>query len=303
MFNVSDYIERCAVSLLEQTLKDIEYIFIDDNSTDNTLDILHSVADNYPLRRDFIRVIKMDTNSGTSVVRSLGIKEARGEYIIHCDSDDWVDADYFEKLYNKAITENADIVIGDFKRESIGYSCEFITEVNNPPIQMLRNMHKASFYCMLWNKLMRRSLLMSNSITTKPGINMWEDVLICLPSFYYAKKIAKIEGAYYHYWINPKSYTQNSANEYSYTQRRLCINELEKFFADKEGDWSLLINYWKLLAKSYMLTREAFDPDRWKREYPEANNHIMRMKALSIWTRIIYKITSISSLPIKFAMK
>ena len=150
---------------------------------------------------------------------------------------------------------------------------------------------------------MRRSLLIDNTITLKPGINMWEDVLLCLQAFYFAEKIGKIEGSYYHYWINPMSYTVNSANECSYRQRKWCVMELEKFFADKEGDWSLLLNYWKMLAKSFMLTRTGFNPERWKREYPEANKRIMQMKAIPIQTRLMYKMTSITTLPIKLVMK
>lgn len=303
MFKAAQYIERCAVSLFEQTLNDIEYLFVDDCSPDATVEVLQAVLDRYPQKRENTRIIRMSINGGTSVVRALGMKEANGEFVIHCDSDDWVDADYFEKMYNEAVKENVDIVVGDFIRESINSTCTIETEVCNPPRNMLKEIHNKSFYCMLWNKLMRRSLLVDNTITLKPGINMWEDVLLCLQAFYFAEKIGKIEGSYYHYWINPTSYTVNSANDCSYRQRKWCVMELEKFFADKEGDWSLLLNYWKMLAKSFMLTRAGFNPDRWKHEYPEANKRIMQMKSIPIQTRLMYKITSITTLPIKLMMK
>ena len=303
IFKVSQYIEKCAISLFEQTLDDIEYLFIDDCSPDNSVDVLQAVLNKYPQRRDYTRIIRMNVNSGTSVVRALGIKEAKGEYIIHCDSDDWVDIDYFEKLYNKAVKENGDIVVGGFIRESENSTYIIETEICNPPKTMLNEMPNKSFYCMLWNKLMRRSLLVDNAIILKSGINMWEDVLVCLQAFYFAKRIDKIEGTYYHYWINPTSYTVNSANECSYQQRKCCVMELERFFADKDGDWSLLLNYWKMLAKSFMLTRAGFNPDRWKHEYPEANKYLMQMKAIPIQTRLMYKMTSITTLPIKLVMK
>lgn len=281
IFKVAQYIEKCATSLFEQTLDDIEYLFVDDCSPDNSVDILQSVLARYPQRRDRTRIIRINTNSGTSVVRALGMKEATGEYIIHCDSDDWVDTDYFEKLYNKAIKENADIVVGDFIRESRNYAYVIKTEVYNPPRKMLSEMHNKSFYCMLWNKLMRRSLLIDNVITLKSEVNMWEDVLICLQAFYFAKKIEKIEGSYYHYWINPTSYTVNSTNERSYQQRKSCVMELEKFFADKEGNWLLLLNYWKMLAKLYLLLPASSAPYRWRNEFSEAAVDIDRMGAFS----------------------
>ncbi|MEQ2516488.1 glycosyltransferase family 2 protein [Bacteroides zhangwenhongii] len=281
IFKVSQYIEKCAISLFEQTLDDIEYLFIDDCSPDNSVDVLQAVLNKYPQRRDYTRIIRMNVNSGTSVVRALGIKEAKGEYIIHCDSDDWVDVDYFEKLYKEAIKENADIVIGDFIRESINTTCTIETEVCNPPRLMLSEMCNRSFYCMLWNKLMRRPLLIDNAIRLKPGINMWEDVLVCLQAFYFAKRIGKIEGSYYHYRVNPESYTVNSANECSYWQRKCCVVELEKFFADKEGDWSLLLNYWKMLAKLYLLLPACFNPYKWRNEFSEAAIDIDKMGAFS----------------------
>lgn len=281
MFKAAQYIERCAISLIEQTLDDIEYLFVDDCSPDNTVEILQAVLDRYPQRRDNTRIIRMSINGGTSVVRALGMKEANGEFVIHCDSDDWVDTDYFEKLYNKAVKENADIVVGDFMRESINSIYLIETEVYNPPRKMLNEMHNKSFYCMLWNKLIRRSLLIDKAITLKPGINMWEDVLVCLQAFYFAKKIGKIKGSYYHYWINPESYTANSANERSYQQRKSCVIELEKFFVDKDGDWSLLLNYLKMLAKLYLLLPASLDPYRWRKEFPEAAIDIDKMGAFS----------------------
>lgn len=281
IFKVSQYIEKCAISLFEQTLDDIEYLFIDDCSPDNSVDVLQAILNKYPQRRGYTRIIRMNVNSGTSVVRALGIKEAKGEYIIHCDSDDWIDVDYFEKLYKEAIKENADIVVGDFIRESINSTYIIETEVCNPPRKMLSEMHNKSFYCMLWNKLMKRSLLVDNAIVLKPGINMWEDVLVCLQAFYYAKKIGKMEGSYYHYWVNPTSYTANSATESSYQQRKYCIVELENFFANKEGDWSLLLNYWKILAKQYLLLPASLDLYRWRNEFSEAMIDINKMGAFS----------------------
>lgn len=281
IFEVEQYIEKCAISLFEQTLDDIEYLFIDDCSLDESVEVLQAVLDRYPQKRDCTRIIKMSVNGGTSVVRALGMKEANGEYVIHCDSDDWVDIDYFEKLYNIAVKENADIVVGDFIRESINSTYIIETEVCNPPRKMLSEMHNKSFYCMLWNKLMRRSLLVDNAIVLKPGINMWEDVLVCLQAFYYAKKIGKMEGSYYHYWVNPTSYTANSATESSYQQRKYCIVELENFFANKEGDWSLLLNYWKMLAKLYLLLPAYFNPYKWRNEFSEAAIDIDKIGAFS----------------------
>ena len=108
-YNVEKYIERALTCLIEQTLSDIEIICVDDKSTDNTLDILHSYADRHPQ----IRVIAQPQNAGVSVTRNTGMDAAAGEYIGFMDPDDWVDANFYEKLYKHAIAEDADVCMGN----------------------------------------------------------------------------------------------------------------------------------------------------------------------------------------------
>lgn len=291
IYNAEQYIGKCAVSLFEQTLNDIEFIFIDDCSIDKSLEVLDHVLGKYPLQKNRTKIIKLSANGGTSIARSIGLQEAKGDYLIHCDSDDWMDYDFLEKLYSKAIEEDADIVIGDFIRESTNHHSLVTTDVYDTSRKMLENIHNQSFYCMLWNKLMKKKLLIDNNITFVQGINMWEDVLITLKSFYHATKIAKIEGSFYHYWVNPTSYTMNSANVKSYLQRKACIAELEKFFVDK-GDWRVQLNYWRLLAKMYLLQPGSMNVQMWKAEYPDAIFDIAEMNAFSSKEKFRLKLAS-----------
>ena len=98
IYNVEAYIERCAISLFEQTLDDIEYIFVNDCTPDNSMMILSEVLSRYPQRKEQVRIINQPKNQGAAKAREDGIKEARGEYIIHCDSDDWVDKNIYQLL-------------------------------------------------------------------------------------------------------------------------------------------------------------------------------------------------------------
>lgn len=97
VFNAEKYLKMCLNSLVSQTLKNIEIICIDDGSTDNSLAIL----DKFKSKDDRIKIIKQK-NYGVSMARNNGISEAQGEYIGFVDADDWVDKDFFEKLYNAA---------------------------------------------------------------------------------------------------------------------------------------------------------------------------------------------------------
>ena len=111
VYKVEEYIERCARSLFGQTLEDIEYIIIDDCSPDGSMEILERVLEEYPQRQGQVKVLHNKTNRGQAYSRRRGVEAATGDYIIHCDSDDYVEKDIYEKLYSKAKAENLDMVI------------------------------------------------------------------------------------------------------------------------------------------------------------------------------------------------
>ena len=107
-YNVEKYIDKCLKSLLNQTLQDIEIICVDDCSTDSTVEILNR----YKESDKRVRVIVSDINQGCSKMRNIGIENSTGEYLGFVDSDDWVDFDFYEKLYTKAKKTNAEVVKG-----------------------------------------------------------------------------------------------------------------------------------------------------------------------------------------------
>lgn len=111
VYNVEKYLKKCLNSLINQTLDDIEIICVNDGSTDNSDKILQEFA-----QKDSRIKILTQSNKGQSVARNLAIENANGEYLGFVDSDDWVDLDYFEKLYNIAIKYDCDIACAGFKR-------------------------------------------------------------------------------------------------------------------------------------------------------------------------------------------
>ena len=115
VYGVEKYIERCARSLFEQTLEDIEYIFVDDCTPDNSISILRKVLSEYPNREKQVKILHHDKNKGLAKARQTGLKIASGEYIAHCDSDDWVDKDLYKVLYNQAVNLKSDMIAFDCK--------------------------------------------------------------------------------------------------------------------------------------------------------------------------------------------
>lgn len=296
VYKAHEYISKCAESLFSQTLKDIEYIFIDDCTPDDSIQIIKNVLEQYPHRRPQVKIIKMQCNSGTGAVRKRGLEVASGEYVIHCDSDDWIDPQYYEKLYEAAIRESADIVVSNFIREYRKSAIRIECFATKNPVEALYNMPNNSFYCMLWNKLIRRDLLITHNISTLDRMDMWEDVLVTIQAYYFANKVAKAEGVCYHYIVNPNSYTANSANKNSYMQRKMCIDALSQFFASKDGDWTLFMDYWKLLAKSYLLQPGSFNPRKWRNEYSEASKSITLISEFSKKQKRIMQLSRFSLL-------
>ncbi|KAA3493038.1 glycosyltransferase family 2 protein [Vibrio mimicus] len=113
VYNTEMYVERAMISLMEQTLDDVQFIIINDGSKDNSLSIIKEVITRYPTRKDQITLISRE-NRGVAVSRAQGMELATGDYVIHLDSDDWAERNWLEAMYSKAIEDNADVVVCDY---------------------------------------------------------------------------------------------------------------------------------------------------------------------------------------------
>ena len=129
VYNVEKYLKRCLDSLINQTLKDIEIIVVNDGSTDNSLDILNKYAEN----DSRIKVIDKE-NSGVSDCRNIAMKQMKGKYIMFVDSDDWIDNNALEIMYTKIEEEKSDVVMCTYMREFTNHSKEKI--FNLPEIEL-----------------------------------------------------------------------------------------------------------------------------------------------------------------------
>lgn len=184
IYNVEKYIERCVRSLMEQTLDDIEYLFINDCTPDASINILQRIAQEYPVRQKQIRIIQMSENSGQAAVRKQGIMLSTGQYIIHCDSDDWVDKDAYRILYEKANEENADIVFCDFyQSDGVNHKIKMRHFPNFERRKLLGNVVK-NVYWTMWGAMIKRSVFTENAILY-PKDNNGEDMALMFQCIYY----------------------------------------------------------------------------------------------------------------------
>ena len=114
VYNSEKFMERCVRSLFEQKYQDIEFIFVDDGSTDSSMGILNQLLDEYPSVKERVVILTHSENKGCAMARLEGMKRATGEYLIQVDSDDYVTPDYVEKLVTSAKKYGSDVVVCDY---------------------------------------------------------------------------------------------------------------------------------------------------------------------------------------------
>lgn len=225
VYNVAEYLERCLNSLINQTLNEIEIICVNDGSTDNSLCILEKFAG----LDKRIKIINQK-NKGLSGARNTGIKLIQGEYFGFLDSDDWVDLDYFEKLYKRAKNCDADISLGDFIRKG-KFKHKIRLKLNKEEEFVGDNekFYGSQFYhfpC-VWNKIYKTSKF--NDLRFIEGI-YFEDGPYTIQALHRANKVVTCCNTYLYYFVNPNSIvkTLNKKKEQDmYNSSKFILNYIK----------------------------------------------------------------------------
>lgn len=296
VYGVEKYIERCARSLFEQTLDDIEYLFIDDCTPDHSIEMLLKIMEEYPQRKPQVIIHRMEMNSGQAKVREWGIKNATGEYLIHCDGDDWVEITMYEKLYNKAISEGDDIVMCNYYTDNGNGDKHYKNCIVKSCSQqeLFRAALLQDITSAVWNKLVRRELVPQEKLIYAK-YNMGEDYLLVIQYFFFAKKIAIIDEPLYHYYLNNNSITNFSSVDmvlYRFHQSIRNMEGVEKFLSRENIDllYQKEIDKLKYNKRNYLLpllsSRNYYN--LWRRTFSEINFRILANPYLSLREKLRY---------------
>ena len=284
VYNVEPYIERCSNALFSQTLDDMEFIFVDDCSPDNSAAIIHSVLERYPSRKGRVSVLSHDRNMGLAAARTTGIRAASGDYIIHCDSDDWPAADMYERMYERAVETGADVVLCNYWLNGK----EVRHRYGRTPQQCLKNIYrKHSHYLHQWSKLVRRSLVEEHDIVPYEGIEFGEDFNCTVRVLYWAKSISVIEEPLYHYCVRENSLSTSASVVHDFGARRKQVAKVCEFF-EQQNDrrYDTLCNYLKFQLKFEF--RSSFADDReWFEFYRECHRDILKFDENSLKNRLV----------------
>lgn len=248
IYGVEKYIERCVRSLLEQTYKNIEYIFIDDCGKDDSIKILFQILNEYPQKKSQVRVIRHDSNKGLAEARNTFIKNATGEFVMHVDSDDFIDVTLTEKVVISQMQTNADIVTAGACGYHDGQLFSLTNALNTIPHSYLVEILKGHELPRIWGRLIRRSLYDDYGIHCERGVNMGEDKYVISQLLYYASKITFFKENLYFYTMSAcGSYTSIFKPDVAFQSLR-TRRLLESFFMNKEEVFLEALNSTKALA-------------------------------------------------------
>lgn len=222
IYNAEHSLPKMLNSILKQTFCDFEVLLINDGSTDSS----GTICNNYTSEDKRFKVIHKK-NAGVSAARQTGLENAQGEYIIHADADDWIEPTMLEELYNKAIKENADVVICDFYTNN-GNIEKYVKQQPNglDHISILHGLFQ-QLHGSCWNKLVSRICYNKYSIKFTAGINHCVDLLTWIQLYQYPIKTAYRPKAFYHYIMNDNSITHNFTRQ-TYEMRCMFYRELCK---------------------------------------------------------------------------
>lgn len=294
IYGVEAFIERCARKLFGQTLQDVEFIFVDDATPDNSIALLEKVIEEFPGRKAQTRILHHPVNRGLPAARNTGLAAAQGEYIYHCDSDDWPETSMLEKLYIAAKDRDADIAYCDFylsfeKNERYMSNPRYETADDLFRKGFLRGQMKYN----VWNKMVKRTLYADNGIIFPEGHPMGEDMtMIQLASV--ADKVAYVPEALYHYVkLNEGAYS-NSYSQKKLDDIRFNVDRTVAFLQNRFGEkLEKDVSLFKLSIKLPFLISDDKNMYRlWEAWYPEADRFADADSGLPLRTRLLQKMAA-----------
>ena len=304
IYKTEKYIERCARSLFGQTLEDMEYIFVNDCTPDSAMQILFSILDYYPERKTQVVVINQPYNMGAAKAREVGIKSATGQYIIHCDSDDWVDIDMYRTMYEKAKDDNLDMLICDWY-ETNGKNHKKITQNINLKCDLLSGLINRSISGSLCNKLVASYIY--TGIKHYPTDHMMEDVVYSIQlANACTNRIGYISNPLYYYYYNENSVCHQSDEDSCMSRcRQACVNidtiisylKEEKLENKYATELVVLKNSARVFLWPLLMNRPKKYLSLWRSIYPEINTCYPFTKAIDVRLRVIFFFTWIGIYP------
>lgn len=278
IYKVENYIEKCIISLINQTIEEeVEIVFVNDCTPDRSIEILQKTIKNNPPRKNFsIEIINHEKNRGQAAARNTALNHARGKYTLFIDSDDYIDSDMIEKMYKKAIESSAPIIMVDlikeYKDHNFIVKAPFYKDKSNIISSFIRG---ESIY--LCNKLILKSLYIENKLSFREGYNMSEDYAMMIPLSFNASKIEYVPNTYYHYiQYNTDATTKRQTTEQEIISWLYSVEYMENYLKKNHiTGFEKDILHRKLIVKYWcMLYADKKKQKKYVKLYPEINSNL-----------------------------
>ena len=272
IYNVEKYLGKCLDSVFSQTYKNVEFVFVDDCSTDNSYNVLISSIKQNNIPEYKYTIVSHKQNEGIAVSRADCIANAKGEYVQFVDSDDWIEPDMTETLVEATKSSQIDLVGCYFIKDFL--SGKQTRHSENYSQSCAENMVLCINYdisTVLWKMLIRRSLFSYFKIT--PHVDIVEDYIISVKLYFYANSFAVVDKYMYHY-VQYNEARVSFQTLRSITNHIKGVKEVEEFLKTKElitPNISNLFNLRKFNIKSNFLTKNMFDIQAYRTTFPEAD--------------------------------
>lgn len=287
--NAESTLERCARSVLSQTLEELEVVFVNDGSHDRSVDVVNAVLADYPSRAANVKFLDFPIRQGLYHANHAAILKSTGRYLIRCDADDeFASPDVLRLMVEAAERASAEIVAAPYflvkgeKRSLMGLPKSF------PDINAMK-INTAGYA--LWNKLISRSLLVDNSIFPFANVDCWEDLVLVARALVLTDKIVAVDLPVYNYYLNPGARSLSRASRSTLLhQHLLAALLLEQWFAKEIPDnrYERFLTRLKFISKVKFLRGKYKDVGAWKKTFPEVNNRVLSITGVPIIYRLMY---------------
>lgn len=296
IYKIERYLRQCIDSILAQTFTDFELLLIDDGSPDGC----PAICDEYAEKDARIRVFHKQ-NGGVTSARNKGLDNAKGNWIIYIDGDDWIEPTYVEELYNAAINNEADIAICAFRfvYEDGSSVIEHPTRWDDDKSVSL-NRYISSVWTTAWGSIHKSSLYHNNGVRSPQNITYCEDFHLMARLCYFADKVITIDSPLYNYRQQLSS-IMHSLNDKTWRDELTAYKEIIDFFRN-QGELEKYIKAmsWRTLKATQEMTLDTSRFEDFKNYNPDKKNYIWDCPYIGFKIKMLSWLITHDCVPIAF---
>lgn len=291
VYRAEKYIAQCVKSLLGQTYKDIDYVFLDDCSPDKSMEVLERVALEYPQRSSHITIIRNKSNQGVANARNLLLQYADGDYIYFVDSDDYIDLFAIERLARIAEETSSDIVRQNYYEVLENKCIKKINPPFNSKEQLLFNTIVGSDGVEGMPLLfIKRTLFADNNLYFDSAVSICEDYVMSVKLFFFAKKVVDITDAFYYYRMEGNSDSLTKNISFLLNDRIEAVRLVKDFLVVKRNistyQEAILLRMMRC-KQAFLINRNYLDLKKYQSTFPEANK-VWRKVGFSLREKLLF---------------